>query len=183
VYFVGKERRNDFDAVFHALTKDSSVVSTSLQTQGRLVPIPRAAVSKGVARFSFEDLCTKALGAADYLVIGQNFHTVFVEGVPKLNRNEINWVRRFIIFVDAMYESHVKLILQAQTQPEGIFQVDLEDDSCDEVFAFDRTRSRLEEMRSESYLRRRWIGGTVQKDAAKAKLRVEPSLSQNIVPH
>lgn len=161
VYFVGKEQKKDFDTIFHRLTKDSAVVSTNLSTQGRLVPIPRASVAKGVARFTFEDLCTKALGAADYLVIGQNFHTVFVEGIPRLNRNQVNWVRRLIVFVDSMYESQVKLIVQARTEPDGIFTVDLEDESTDEVFAFDRTRSRLEEMRSQKYLQKRWAGGKI----------------------
>jgi predicted ATPase len=79
-----------------------------------------------------------------------------------MNRNQINWVRRFIVFVDSMYESHVKLIVQAETEPDGIFTVDLEDASCDEVFAFDRTRSRLEEMRSQQYLKKRWAGAAGQ---------------------
>eukprot|EP00548_Thalassiothrix_antarctica_P015354 CAMPEP_0194175664 /NCGR_PEP_ID=MMETSP0154-20130528/9660_1 /TAXON_ID=1049557 /ORGANISM="Thalassiothrix antarctica, Strain L6-D1" /LENGTH=408 /DNA_ID=CAMNT_0038889547 /DNA_START=278 /DNA_END=1504 /DNA_ORIENTATION=- len=162
VYFVGKKKgKEDFDAVFESLTDGTKVESTSLTTTGRLVLIPKASMSKGVARFTFQDLCTKALGAADYLVIGHTFHTVFVENIPTLSRDEINWVRRFILFVDSMYESHVKLIVHAQTQPESIFVVDLEDESCDEVFAFDRTRSRLEEMRSQQYLQKRWKAGEI----------------------
>ena len=179
VYFVGEDQEQDFDDVFHSLTKDSSVSSTNLSTQGRLVPIPRACIAKGVARFAFEDLCTKALGAADYLVIGQNFHTVFVDKIPTMSRNEVNWVRRFIIFVDSMYECHVKLIIHAKTEPDGIFQVDLNDAACDEVFAFDRTRSRLEEMRSQQYLQKRWAGKPTPSET-KSKLRVEPSLSENM---
>ena len=179
VYFVGVDQEQDFDEVFHSLTKDSSVSSTNLSTQGRLVPIPRACIAKGVARFAFEDLCTKALGAADYLVIGQNFHTVFVDKIPTMSRNEVNWVRRFIIFVDSMYECHVKLIIHAKTEPDGIFQVDLNDAACDEVFAFDRTRSRLEEMRSQQYQQKRWAGKSTPSET-KSKLRVEPSLSENM---
>jgi protein AFG1 len=179
VYFIGAEQEQDFDDVFHSLTKDSSVSSTNLSTQGRLVPIPRACIVKGVARFAFEDLCTKALGAADYLVIGQNFHTVFVDRIPTMSRNEVNWVRRFIIFVDSMYECHVKLIIHAKTEPDGIFQVDLADAACDEVFAFDRTRSRLEEMRSQQYLQKRWAGKSTTSETT-SKLRVEPSLSENM---
>lgn len=37
-----------------------------------------------------------------------------------------------------MYESHVKLtIIQAESQPDGIFVVDLEDENCDEVLGVD----------------------------------------------
>jgi len=46
-----------------------------------------------VARFTFDDLCRQPKGAADYLLIGETFHTVFVEDVPILNENAINLVR------------------------------------------------------------------------------------------
>ena len=55
------------------------------------------------------------------------------------------------------YRCHVKLVIHAATDPAHMFEVDLESEH-DEVFAFDRTRSRMEEMRSEAYLRRKWIG-------------------------
>ena len=177
VYFIGRKSKKSFEKVFRKLTKGAPVVATSLTTQGRTVPVPQACLSSGVARFSFEDLCQKALGAADYLVIGQNFHTVFVENVPKLSLNEINYVRRFIIFVDSMYESNVKLIIQAATKADDIFEVDITNQVCDEVFAFDRTRSRLEEMSSAKYLKTRWSGATDH--ATDLSLRLEPSHSDN----
>lgn len=94
VFFAGKESRKEFDDLFYDLVGAKSVQPTALQTQGRKVKIPLASVSGGIARFSFEDLCQKALGAADYLVIGHHFHTVFVENIPILTLNELNWVRR-----------------------------------------------------------------------------------------
>lgn len=158
VYFVGRESKVDFEDAFRSLTKGSNTCPTFLTVQGRNVQIPHASLEYQVARFSFNDLCRKARGAADYLAIGENFHTVFLDDVPILTMNDVNLVRRFIIFVDAMYECHVKLIVHAETPPGGIFQVDLKNQHCDEAFAFDRTRSRLEEMGSDAYLKRRWIG-------------------------
>eukprot|EP00978_Attheya_sp_CCMP212_P029756 scaffold106863_cov47-Attheya_sp.AAC.1 len=166
VYFIGDESKGDFEEMFRMLTKqppqpqqqqqqaNHGIQSTSLVTQGRRVHIPRASVEYGVARFTFDELCRTASGAADYLTIGEHFHTIFIEDIPKLTMTHVNLVRRFIIFIDAMYECHVKLIVHAATKPEGIFQVDLDDRFNDEVFAFDRTRSRLEEMGSEAYLRK-----------------------------
>ncbi len=84
VYFIGRKSKKQFEETWRKLTKGTPIVSTSLSTQGRTVPVPMASLTTGVARFAFEDLCQKALGAADYLVIGQNFHTVFVENVPKV---------------------------------------------------------------------------------------------------
>lgn len=160
VYFQGPDRTayKDFDALFYQMVgPNTAIAPTALLIQGRRVNIPQAALVKGVARFTFADLCQKALGAADYLIIGQNFDTVFVQDIPALNLAHINWARRFITFIDAMYESHCKVILHAATPPERIF---FHDDSSsaagtaqhDEVFAFARTVSRLHEMSSQSYL-------------------------------
>ena len=165
VFFVGSQGRPEFDGLFYELVgKGRSVLPTALQTQGRKVKIPLASLSRGVARFTFEDLCKKALGAADYLVIGQHFHTVFVENIPVMGLNELNWIRRFITFVDSMYESNVKLILHAHTTAHEIFQPDTKTEH-DEVFAFDRTLSRLDEMASESYLRKRWSAKAIESKA------------------
>ena len=159
VYFIGDDNIAKFDQSFIALTKGSTISkSSTISTQGRSITIPQASQKYKVARFSFDDLCRQPRGAADYLVIGENFHTVFVERVPSLTMNDINIVRRFIVFVDAMYECHVKLIIHAATKPDEIFKVDLGDEHCDEAFAFDRTRSRLEEMGSDEYLKSRWTG-------------------------
>jgi len=158
VYFVGEASRGDFDNVFHTLAKGEQVGPTSLSTQGRRVQVPLASLEVGIAKFNFNDLCSKALGAADYICVGDNFHTVFVDGVPKLTLNEVNVLRRLITFVDCMYEAHVKLILQLETQPKDIFEVDLNNAHQDEAFSFDRTRSRLDEMGSKEYLKGRWVG-------------------------
>ena len=158
VYFVGEASRGDFDDVFIELTKGETVAPTSLTTQGRRVQVPLASLEVGCAKFHFGDLCKKALGAADYICIGENFHTVFVDGVPKLTLDDINVLRRLITFIDCMYEAHVKLVLQLETQPKEIFDVDLSNAHQDEAFSFDRTRSRLDEMGSKEYLKKRWTG-------------------------
>jgi protein AFG1 len=153
VYFAGgREAWKDFDAQFYDMAGGAAVSPTSLRTQGRNVTIPQAALANGICRFTFEDLCQKALGAADYLLLGQHFHTVFLEQIPILKLEHVNWVRRFIIFVDSMYECNCKLILHAKTAPVDIFQPGAEAESIDEVFAFHRTVSRLQEMSSQTYL-------------------------------
>lgn len=160
VYFT-KGQKKDLQRLFVQMTKDRPCNPTTLETQGRKVKIPMACKSKSVAMFSFEDACQKALGAADYLVIGQQFSTVFLYGIPKLTVNELNWLRRFITFVDTMYELKVTLLLHTNTDDiASIFTVegDKTSYSQDEVFAFDRTRSRLQEMASAKYLTSKWLG-------------------------
>ena len=39
----------------------------------------------GFARFTFEELCNRTLGAADYIAIAQAFHTVFLTDIPTMS--------------------------------------------------------------------------------------------------
>jgi peroxisome-assembly ATPase len=154
VYFQGgREEWKEFDKLFYKMAGNAPVAPTTVTTQGRLVKIPQASLSRGIARFAFEDLCQKAMGAADYLMIGSHFHTVFVENIPILKLPQLNYVRRFVTFVDSMYECNCKLIVHARTGPDGIFQPE-DQTQDDEVFAFARTMSRLQEMSSSTYLKR-----------------------------
>ena len=155
IFFIGESSIKDFNDAFDIVTKKSKISSTYLTTQGRNVHVPKASLEYGIAKFSFDELCNKALGAADYLAIGENFHTIFIHDIPRLTIENHNVLRRFIIFVDAMYECHVKLSLHMECDLEDILGGD---DDSDEAFAFDRTASRLQEMSSEEYLKGKWLG-------------------------
>ena len=163
-FYFSNGEANDFDKIFRNVTDGFPIHPTALETQGRKVPIPLACPPQKVAKFSFDDLCRKALGAADYLVIGQQFSTVFCHDIPKLTIDHVNWLRRFITFVDSMYELKVKLVLHTQAESiDDIFVVENKEEySQDEVFAFDRTRSRLEEMAGSKYLKSKWIGDSTK---------------------
>ena len=100
VYFVGDSSLNDFDAMFTKLLKGDRVVMNAytVTAEGRQVLVPKS--SNNIARFHFDDLCRKPVGASDYLAIAENFHTIFVEGIPTLTENDVNVVRRFIVLVE-----------------------------------------------------------------------------------
>jgi len=177
VYFTGRDQAKVLQKLFYERSRGRPTNPSTLETQGRKVKIPMACKSRSICMFSFEDLCQKALGAADYLVIGQHFSTIFVHGIPKMTVHEINWLRRFITFVDSMYEWKVRVLLQTNADSiQDIFQVDdKESYQQDEVFAFDRTYSRLGEMSSTQYLSSQWLGG--DSGMATTKLDLEPSLA------
>ncbi|KAH7468579.1 AFG1-like ATPase [Phytophthora ramorum] len=135
-YPITPDTRAAFDYEFMTYCRGEETVETYVTTQGRQVHVPEAAVKAGACRFSFRDLCDKPLGAADYLAISKAFS-----------------MRRFITFVDCMYDRGVRLHCLAPERPERLYQVDVNMKSnVDEVFAFDRTVSRLTEMGSEAYL-------------------------------
>jgi cell division protein ZapE len=99
-----------------------------------------------VAVFSFKRLCGEARGAADYLAIARQFHTVILVGIPRLGPDNRNEAARFVTLVDALYEHKVKLLAAADTVPEALYV------AGDGAFEFERTASRLHEMQSAEYL-------------------------------
>jgi cell division protein ZapE len=111
---------------------------------GRELHVPKCL--NGVAVFSFKRLCSDARGAADYLAIARRFHTVLIVGIPRLGPDNRNEAARFVTLIDALYEHKVKLLAAADAEPEHLYE------KGDGRFEFDRTVSRLMEMRSDEYL-------------------------------
>jgi len=131
---------------FKRLTGRDRGKPLTLTVKGHPVEVPQAA--SGVARFTFEDLCSKPLGAADYLALAEEFHTVILENIPKMTFERRNEAKRFIMLIDALYDAHVKLLASAEAEAPELYHAD----TGREAFEFDRTVSRLIEMRSEEYL-------------------------------
>lgn len=115
-----------------------------IEVDGRVLRVDKHA--KGVAWFTFPELCMRALGAGDYLELCKYCHTILLQGIPKLTREDRNEAKRFVTLIDALYDHRVKLIATAATPPEGIYE------AGDGTFEFARTASRLSEMQSEAYL-------------------------------
>lgn len=134
------------DMAWHHLTAGHVVAPTEIEMKGRSILVPKAAGR--VARFTFKDLCEKPLGAADFLAIADRFDTIFIDHIPFLNADRRNETKRFIILIDALYDHTVRLFASAAAMPEEL----LGTRKGTEGFEFDRTASRLFEMRSADYL-------------------------------
>ncbi|CAJ1387905.1 unnamed protein product [Effrenium voratum] len=151
----GPDEKKLLEAKFAKICGGHVRFGVQVETQGRRIVVPRVAENSDVAWFHFSDLCDKPLGAADYLALGQAFHTIFVADIPRLTMQERDQVRRFITLIDTLYESHAKLICAADLDPISLFHVTEEERKtsvADEIFAWDRTVSRLMEMQSAAYL-------------------------------
>lgn len=79
------------------------------QVWGRDIDVPRA--SGRACMFSFNELMGRATGAADYLELMRSYDAFIVTDVPGMNLRSRDLARRFITFVDAVYESRAKLVL------------------------------------------------------------------------
>ena len=146
VYFtpLGAETDAQVEAAFDHLADGAASSRQQIPVQGRLLEVPAA--TGGIARFGFAGLCQEAVGAADYIEVARQFHTVFVEHIPRLEAAERNAARRLVNLVDVLYEHNVNLICSAEVEPDQLYL------KGDGTFEFARTASRLMEMRSHEYL-------------------------------
>jgi cell division protein ZapE len=130
--------------MFTELTHHAPILPLTFEMQGRKLPISRS--YGGIAYFTFEELCARPLGSADYLAIAKRFHTVCISNIPKLSAAKRNEARRFITLIDTLYDHRVKLICTAAALPAELYI------QGDGTFEFARTVSRLTEMQSAQYL-------------------------------
>jgi cell division protein ZapE len=102
----------------------------------------------GVIWFGFATLCGGARSTADYALLADTFHTVFLSDIPLLDASTDDAARRLISLVDEFYDRGVKLVVSAAAAPASLYRGERL------AFEFRRTASRLVEMQSESYLAR-----------------------------
>jgi cell division protein ZapE len=129
---------------WNRLTGGAASSRLQLKVQGRTIEIEKH--HDGIAWVTFGEICVRPLGAADYLEIAAECRTILLQGIPQLSPELRNEAKRFVTFIDALYEARVKLICTAATAPEDIYP------KGDGNFEFGRTVSRLHEMQSEAYL-------------------------------
>ena len=151
LYFtpVDAHARAELDRHWSRLTGRHPGASLDLELKGRKLHVPLA--SMGAARFAFADLCEKPLGSLDYLRIAREFHTILIEGIPMLGPAKRNEARRLINLIDTLYDNRLCLICSAEAEPHDLYK------SGDGATLFERTASRLTEMRSEAYLNAREV--------------------------
>lgn len=118
------------------------------------------------------------LGSSDYLQIANYFHTIIIRDLPQLNLRLKGQARRFINLIDTLYDNRVRVVISSPVAYTNLFAKDtpapefdehrvLFDDlnikigdensgsnvftGDEEMFAFDRTVSRLAEMQTPDY--------------------------------
>ncbi|CAJ1078134.1 lactation elevated protein 1 homolog B-like [Xyrichtys novacula] len=179
-YLTGEPGAEAFlDALFEELasTQKSVTGPRVLTVLGRDVTLEKTCGS--IADCTFEELCGRALGASDYLEMARLFDTVFIRHVPLLTLTLKDQARRFTTLIDNFFDNKVRVVLLAAAPVEQLFvhsggederdrqlldDLGLSGDAAErltlftaeeEIFAFQRTVSRLTEMQTEAY----WMEG------------------------
>ena len=141
---IDPDNERAFAALWREMLNGQEETGAELDVLGRKITLPHAA--GGLLRSSFASLCSVALGPNDYVALAQAFHTVFLEDVPKLSPARREEARRFVTLIDALYEAHTHTVVLAEAEPVKLYP------QGDGAFEFERTASRLQEMRSASWL-------------------------------
>jgi cell division protein ZapE len=136
--------RQAFDRLWTDQLDGQPETAAVLEVLGRRLTFPRA--MSGLLRATFDELCSAALGPQDYLAIARRFHTVFLEDLPRLDPARRNEARRLVTLIDELYEAEAKLVVLAEAEPDHLYP------AGDGAFEFERTASRLQEMRSAAWL-------------------------------
>jgi len=105
------------------------------------------ALADDVVWFDFTELCCTTRSAHDYIQIAERFHTVLLSDIEVMYEKDDSAAKRFIHFIDALYDHNVKFLATTNATPEELYHGKRLD------FAFTRTISRLTEMGKDQYLK------------------------------
>ena len=136
---LGKASTTALDRLWLDLSKGQETAH-EISVNGRKLLLPR--YCNAMARATFKDLCSSALGPADFLAIANEINVLLIDNIPCLSAENNNEAARFVTLIDALYEARSCLICSAETAPETLYPTGLG------AFEFRRTASRLAEMQS-----------------------------------
>lgn len=134
---------SNMDQLFETLTGHVKLSATSIEIDGRNLPISRA--DARCAFIGFDVLCRENRGASDYLALAAAFENIFVDAVPRMDEDMRNEARRFMILVDTLYDKKRVLVVRAGARPEDLYA------GSTNSFEWQRTVSRLLEMQSPQW--------------------------------
>ncbi|CAR24758.1 Afg1p [Lachancea thermotolerans CBS 6340] len=155
-------------------TAHETLTDFKLRVWGRELNVPKCTPER-VAQFTFKQLCGEPLAAGDYLALASYFKCFVITDIPYLSIHVRDEVRRFITFLDAVYDNGGKLATTAAAEFQTLFvepetilnnyqlkasQSKLESDKAsanffkvdEERFAFARALSRLSQMSTSDWV-------------------------------
>lgn len=120
LYFTSSHREHELWDRFIELTNNREVGPEWVEVaMGRQLELPR--VGGCIAFFTFDELCNKPLGAADYIALANAKHTVAIGGIPVFTGGNRSAAYRFVTLIDVLYEHRVRVLCSAEAAPAALF--------------------------------------------------------------
>ena len=109
-YFFPNDEKALFNInqLFRELTKNKPQTEKIIHVKGRSLAINN--FFDGIARFHFNDLCKKNLGAEDFIAIADHCSFLVIDDIPIFSDENINEQQRFLTLIDILYEKKVALM-------------------------------------------------------------------------
>ena len=142
LYPLNAITRFKINKLFRELTKNKVKKEKILLIKGRKFNIKN--YYEGIARFDFNDLCNKNIGAEDYIKIADVCKYILIENLPNFHDNNSNQQHRFITMIDIIYEKKLSITISSVSNLNKLTSAK----SLSEPFK--RTISRLYELTSSS---------------------------------
>ena len=139
-YPLDEETNFKINKIFRRLTKSKKQSSKNLEIKGRRFIIEN--YFEKIARFDFNFLCNRNIGAEDYIKIAEVCNFIVIENIPKFNEENINKQQRFITLIDILYEKKISLMTSSFSDLQNLGS------SRALIDPFKRTLSRLYELTS-----------------------------------
>ncbi|KAK9846666.1 hypothetical protein WJX84_005294 [Apatococcus fuscideae] len=123
LFFFPPEFENPNDELrrrFSEVTHGQRLRPTRITVQmGRNLSVPLA--GDHMCIFDFDDLCGRPVGAADFIAVADEFHTLALENVPIFDGSSRSEAYRFLTLVDVLYEHRIRLFCSAEGGPFDLF--------------------------------------------------------------
>ena len=139
-YPLNEESNFKINQLFRKLTRDKKLEIKKLNIKGRVFLIEN--YFEKIARFDFNDLCDKNVGAEDYITVSNECNFIVIENIPNFTNENVNKQQRFITLIDIIYEKKIPLMTSSTTSLENFNSSKLLEQP------FKRTLSRLYELTS-----------------------------------
>lgn len=149
-YFYPKSNSNynKFIDIYNKLATSITNLK-SIEIANRVISVIRC--NDAIVWFDFNIICQAPRSQHDYIEIAEIYKVVFLSDLEQLNDSKLDIVRRFINFIDVLYDYKINLIILADVVLDDIYI------GSGLALEFKRTISRLKEMQTEQYLSYRSI--------------------------
>ena len=143
IYPINKKTEKEFKYRCDKVLKSAEIKKRIFSSLGRKLEFEKTTDKIIICDFAY--ICSNKFSPNDYIKIANLFDWFLIDKIPILCRNKLNEARRFIIFIDILYEKRSKLILRSEKNISNIFKLEKVD------LPFTRTISRLSEMTSNKW--------------------------------
>ncbi len=145
-YFLkNKKDEIEFREVIKNFTANKTLEPLILKVWGRNILLKET--YQKIAIIDFEDFAKENFSTSDFKKICKYFNLIFLRNLQEFDYEDKNEARRFMLFIDEIYENKTALIILANKEIDKIYKNDK-----DKKLNL-RTISRLNEIKSDHYFK------------------------------